>query len=82
MLIKYEHFFKYISNHTGLEIKHLSDVENIFNSLTIQVNIFDSDHFIYLYIIIYILFPNIRPTKVVNKNRKIGKKLVYIYLNM
>lgn len=37
MLFKYETFFSYISNHTGLEIKHLSDVENIFNSLTIQV---------------------------------------------
>jgi len=37
MLIKYETFFNYVSNHTGLEIKHLSDVENIFNSLTIQV---------------------------------------------
>jgi len=36
MLIKYETFFNYVSNHTGLEIKHLSDVENIFNSLTIQ----------------------------------------------
>jgi len=40
MLIKYENFFKYVSNHTGLEIKHLSDVENIFNSLTIQVIVF------------------------------------------
>lgn len=37
MLIKYEKFFNYISNHTGLEIKHLSDIENIFNSLNIQV---------------------------------------------
>lgn len=40
MLIKYDNFFKYVSNHTGLEIKHLSDVENIFNSLTIQVIVF------------------------------------------
>lgn len=38
MLIKYERFFNYIANHTGMEIKHLSDVENIFNSLNIQVN--------------------------------------------
>lgn len=38
MLIKYERFFNYVSNHTGMEIKHLSDVENIFNSLNIQVN--------------------------------------------
>lgn len=37
MLVKYEKFFNYISNHTGMEIKHLSDVENIFNSLNIQV---------------------------------------------
>lgn len=39
MLMKHEQFFNYISNHTGMEIKHLSDVENIFNSLNIQVNI-------------------------------------------
>lgn len=38
MLVKYENFFSYVSNHTGIEIKHLSDVENIFNSLNIQVN--------------------------------------------
>jgi len=37
MLIKYEKFFSYVSNHTGMEIKHLSDVESIFNSLNIQV---------------------------------------------
>ncbi|XP_050428309.1 prostatic acid phosphatase-like [Adelges cooleyi] len=29
-------FFDYLSNHTGMEIKHLSDVENIYNSLNIQ----------------------------------------------
>jgi len=37
MLMKYTNFFNYISNHTGMEIKHLSDVESIFNSLNIQV---------------------------------------------
>jgi len=37
MLIKYEYFFSYISNHTGMVINHISDVENIFNSLNIQV---------------------------------------------
>jgi len=36
MLIKYEYFFSYISNHTGMVINHISDVENIFNSLNIQ----------------------------------------------
>ncbi|VVC27957.1 Histidine phosphatase superfamily,Histidine phosphatase superfamily, clade-2 [Cinara cedri] len=36
MLFKYKTFFSYLSNHTGMEIQHLSDVENIFNSLTIQ----------------------------------------------
>lgn len=37
MLIKYQTFFNYVSNHTGMEIKHLSDIESIYNSLNIQV---------------------------------------------
>lgn len=37
MLRKYENFFNYVSNHTGMKIQHLSDVESIFNSLNIQV---------------------------------------------
>jgi len=56
MLIKYETFFSYISNHTGLEIKHLSDVENIFNSLTIQVLNLLFIIFIITYYIIIILY--------------------------
>lgn len=40
MLNKYEKFLSYVSNHTGMEIKHISDVENVFNSLNIQVIIF------------------------------------------
>lgn len=40
IFIKYKHFLDYVSNHTGMEIKHISDVENIFNSLNIQVIIF------------------------------------------
>lgn len=46
MLIKYENFFNYVSNHTGMEIKHLSDVESIFNSLNIQVIYDDNFHYI------------------------------------
>lgn len=56
MLIKYETFFSYISNHTGLEIKHLSDVENIFNSLTIQVLNLLFIIFLITYYIIMILY--------------------------
>lgn len=37
MMIKYETFFNYVSNHTGMKIKHLSDIESIYNSLNIQV---------------------------------------------
>lgn len=37
MFVKYEKFFSYVSNHTGMEIKHLSDIESIYNSLNIQV---------------------------------------------
>lgn len=46
MLVKHENFFNYVSNHSGMEIKHISDIENIFNSLNIQVI------FYYNYIII------------------------------
>lgn len=42
MLVKYNNFFNYVSNHTGMEIQHISDVENIFNSLNIQVIILSS----------------------------------------
>lgn len=46
MLIKYETFFNYVSNHTGTEIKHLSDLESIFNSLNIQVIYYSSLNYI------------------------------------
>jgi len=70
MLIKYENFFNYVSNHTGLEIKHLSDVENIFNSLTIQVlNLLFITFLITYYIIIYILLYITTNNILVYKNR-------------
>lgn len=43
MLFKYKTFFSYLSNNTGLEIQHLSDVEHIYNSLNIQVNYTDNN---------------------------------------
>ncbi|XP_050531864.1 prostatic acid phosphatase-like [Daktulosphaira vitifoliae] len=36
MFKKHEVFLKYLSSHSGMEIKHLTDVENIYNSLNIQ----------------------------------------------